>query len=62
MPGKPDFTKLVTLYTKVCGGEPAPGQTLGAQLGPLGCVSIFQFSKFIQPSTTQSINPSLATF
>ena len=39
MPGRPDFTKLVTLYTKVCGGEPAPGQTMGAQLGPLGVVS-----------------------
>lgn len=39
MPGKPDFSKLVILRTKVFGGESGPAQSLSAKLGPLGVVS-----------------------
>eukprot|EP00178_Gracilaria_changii_P015735 TRINITY_DN44167_c0_g1_i1.p1 TRINITY_DN44167_c0_g1~~TRINITY_DN44167_c0_g1_i1.p1 ORF type:complete len:167 (+),score=30.02 TRINITY_DN44167_c0_g1_i1:11-511(+) len=36
MPGKPDFSALVILKTKVFGGESGPAQALGSKLGPLG--------------------------
>lgn len=40
MPGKPDFTALVILKTKVFGGESGPAQALGSKLGPLGVVKL----------------------
>merc|ERR1712151_344004 len=36
MPPKVDFSKLVILKIRVCGGEPGPAQALGSKLGPLG--------------------------
>ena len=36
MPPKVDFSKLVVLQIRVCGGEPGPAQALGSKLGPLG--------------------------
>ena len=36
MPPKVDFSLLVTLNIRVCGGEPGPAQALGSKLGPLG--------------------------
>jgi len=36
MPPKVDFSKLVVLKIRVCGGEPGPAQQMGTKLGPLG--------------------------